>query len=221
MKFYKAMFAATVVLTLGMSGYASAQFGGLKVPGLGGGSSSGAVDIDTYLRESEIATTLMRRSVDQLARALATKEQIAEIEALKKQAAETTNDKEKAAKQDELQKSEAAMLNSKDFDQVASDQAKSKDLEKKKQLAGSAFNFLLAFIKDKELLEQSQPTIKAASGNPATLSKLGKIKDITASISTQLQLFPTLVTKVPKIFQAVGVKNPPSKASDAPMDVAD
>lgn len=51
----------------------------------------------------------------------------------------------------------------------------------------------------------------------AVSSKLGKVKDATGSLKTQLELASSLATKVPKVFKAVGVKKPPSKASDAPI----
>lgn len=218
MKFRISVIAAATALALGMSGSALAQFGGLSLPGLGK-SSSAAVDVDGFLANVKVAEALMTKSKDQLFDSLASKEKKAEIEALKKQAAEATDPKEKEAKAQEIQKSEIAALNALDMDKVASEDIKKMDDKQKQRLAGAAFNFVLAVLKDKELIGQSQGIISGLSSNPANLMKLGSIKDAAGSLKNQIESASSLVGKIPKVFSAVGIKNPPTKASDAPMEV--
>lgn len=213
--------AAAIALLLGAATLpAQAQLGGLSLPGMkaGGGSS---VDVDGFLKSALAAETLMRGSLDLLVASLASKEAVANIEALKKQAAEKTDAKERAAVEQEIVKSQAAEMNKLDFDKVANEDIKKMDANQKKKLAGATYNFLLATLKDKELVAQSKGVISSLSGNPANLGKLGSVKDSAGSLAAQLELAGTLATKVPKLFAAVGVKNPPSKASDAPVAIAD
>lgn len=212
--------AAAVALILGTSMAAHAQLGGLSLPGTGKSAPSSSVDVDGFLKNAVNAELLMRGSLDQLASSLASKEELAGIMALKKQAGEKTDSKEKAAIEQDIIKSQTALLNTKDFDKIANEDAKKMDAKQKKKLAGAAYNFMLAALQDKELISQSQGVISGLSGNPANLSKLGTVKDTAGSLKTQLELASSLVTKVPKVFTAVGVKNPPSKASDAPVVVS-
>jgi hypothetical protein len=200
---------------------AHAQLGGLGLPGMSKSSGAASVDVDGFLKNAVAAEGLMRSSLDQMIVALASKEQIAQIEALKKQASEKTDAKEKAAIEQEIVKSQTAALNTKDFDKVANEDIKKMDGKQKQKLAGAAFNFTLAVLKDKELVGQSQGVITSLTGNPANLGKLGSVKDAAGSLKNQLELASALATKMPKLFTAVGVKNPPSKASDAPMAAAD
>lgn len=216
MNFRTTVQTAAIVLILGASAGAQAGLGGLSLPSLGG-SSGASVDVDGFLKNAGVAETLMRSSLDQMVSSLASKEEIAKIDALKKQASEKTDAKEKGAIEQEIVKSQAAMLNAKDFDKVANEDIKKMDAKQKQKLAGAASNFILAALKDKELVGQSSGVISGLTGNPANLSKLGTVKDAAGSLKNQLELAANLITKVPKVFSAVGVKNPPTKASDAPV----
>ncbi|MBA5606777.1 hypothetical protein H3H36_15575 [Duganella sp. FT3S] len=220
MKIRNSVQAVATALLIAASATASAGLGGLTslIPG---GPSGGPVDAEGFLKNAAVAETLMRTSLDQLAISLATKEEIAQIDALKKQAAEKTDAKEKGAVEQEVAKSEAALLNARDFDKVASNEVKKMDAKQKQKLAGAATNFVLAMLKDKELMSQSSGILSGLGSNPANLSKVGAIKDAAGSMKNQLEVAGALATKVPKLFAAVGVKNPPSKASDSPVEIAD
>lgn len=208
-----------LALLVGVAGSASAQLGALFSAATT--ESSGVVDVDGFIKNALSAEALMRTSLDQMSASLATKEELARINALKQQAAEKTDAREKNAIEQEILKTEAAMLNAKDFDKLASEDAQKLDARQKRKLAGSAFNFTLAVLRDRDLVGQSQTVLSSVSGDPTQLGKLGKVKDATGSLKTQLELASALATKVPKVFKAVGVKKPPSKASDAPVASAD
>jgi hypothetical protein len=219
MKLRTSVHAIAAALIIGASATAAAG-----LPSLGslmpGQSSGAAVDVDGFLKNAGVAEALMRTSLDHMATSLATKEEIAQIDALKKQAAEKTDAKEKGAIEQEIAKSQAALLNSRDFDKVANEDVKKMDAKQKQKLAGAATNFVLAVLKDKELLSQSSGVMSGLAGNPANISKLGTVKDAAGSVKNQLELAASLATKVPKVFSAVGVKNPPTKASDAPVAIS-
>lgn len=215
MKLRNSVQAIAAALLIGVSATASsAGFGSLASLVPGGGQSSAAVDVDGYLKNAAVAEALMRTSLDQLASSLGSKEGIAEINALKKQAAEKTDAKEKGAIEQEIAKTQAAQLNALDFDKVANEEVKKMDAKQKQKLAGAATNFVLAMLKDKALLDQSSGMLSSLGSNPANLSKIGAIKDVAGSLKNQLEVAGSLATKVPKVFTAVGVKNPPTKESD-------
>lgn len=218
MKIRTSAHAIAAAFIIAASANASAGLPGLSLPGLGSSSSTAApVDVDGFLKNTTAAEQLMRTSLDHLVTSLASKEEVAKLEAMKKQAAEKTDSKEKGAADLEVQKSQAAVLNSLNYDQVASENVKKMDAKQKQKLSAAAINFVLATLKDKELLEQSSGMLSNMSSNPANLSKLGTLKDAASSLKNQLELAGSLATKVPKVFSAVGVKNPPTKASDAPV----
>jgi hypothetical protein len=212
--------AGVAALVMGMSLTAHAQLGGFSLPGAAK-TSAASVDPDGFIKNALAAELLMRSSLDQMVESLATKEEVAKIDALKKQAAEKTDSKEKGVIEQEILKTEAALLNAKDFDKLATDDVKKMDAKQKKKLGAAAYNFVLAVLKDKDLLAQSTSLISGMGSNPAHMSKLGSVKDAAASLKTQSELAATLATKVPKVFSAVGVKTPPAKASETPVAVAD
>jgi len=220
MKIRTSVQVIAAALLVGATATASAGLPGLSLPSLGGSSSGAPVDVDGFLKNAGVAETLMRSSLDHLVTSLASKEQIAQIDALKKQAAEKTDAKERGAVEQEVTKSQAAALNSIDFDKAANEDVKKMDSQQKQKLAGAAYNFMLAALKDKELVGQSSGVISGMSSSPANLSKLGTVKDVAGSLKNQVELAANLATKMPKVFSAVGVKNPPTKASDAPQAVS-
>jgi hypothetical protein len=218
MKRHMCVLALALAVAISGSESAQAQIGGFSLPGTKKPAAAGAVDPDTYLKNARDAEGLMSTSLDQMSSVVLAKEQMANIEALKKQAAETTDPKEKEALQQQVASSEAADLNQVDYDKYASDQEQKLSAQQKQNLAASSFNFLLAVLKDQQLSGQSKGVMDSLSGNPTALSKLGAVKDSAASIGSQLQMSSSLAGKMPKVFSAVGVKDVP-KVSDAPKPV--
>ena len=219
MKIRTSVHAIAAAVIIGASATASAGLPGLSLPGLGSSSNSTAnVDVDGFLKNASAAEQLMRTSLDHMVVSLASKEEVAKLEAMKQQAAEKTDSKEKGAAELEIQKSQAAVLNSLNYDKVATENVKKMDAKQKQKLGAAAVNFVLATLKDKELLEQSNSMLSSLGSNPANLSKLGALKDAAGSLKNQVEVAGALATKVPKVFAAVGVKNPPTKASDKPVE---
>lgn len=188
---------------------------------LTGTAGSSATDIDSLIKIAEEADGLMKKSLELMTGSLASKEEVAKIQELKKQAATKTDAKEKAAIEQEIVKSEAAALNNVNFEKAANDDIQKMDQKQKSQLGAASYNFLLAAMKDQDVVSSSSDAIGSSMSNPANLSKIGRLKDLVSSLSSQAQVTSSLVTKVPKIFGAVGLKNPPAKSSDKPMEIAD
>ncbi len=190
-----------------------------SLTGLNGGTA--ITDIDSLIKNAEEADGLMKKSLDFMSSSLVSKEQIAKIEELKKQASSKTDAKEKAAIEQEIVKSEAAALNNVNFEKVANEDIQKMDQKQKAQLGAASYNFLLAVMKDQDVASSSSAVIGNSISNPANISKIGRMKDLASNLSSQVQVSSALVTKVPKIFSAVGLKNPPSSSSDKPMEIAD
>jgi hypothetical protein len=85
-------------------------------------------------------------------------------------------------------------------------------------LGASAFNFTLALLQDKALIDQSKSIIASMSGNPMQLAKLAPIRDTATSLTNQISIGSQIAGKMPDIFKAVGVKAPTSK-DDKPKQV--
>lgn len=219
---FKIMVLVGSIAAFGSIPAAYAQFGGLMgMSGMSGTSNSAPADVDGFIKNSKAADELVKKSLDKMSATLANKEEAAKIEALKVQAAAATDPKEKDAIEQKAVKAQAAALNSIDFDKAANEDIKKMDDKQKKNLASSIYNFLIAQLKNKELVTTASNLVKQIGSNPMLIAKLSAVKDASSSISSQLEVTGQLVTKVPKLFKAVGIRNPPTKASDVPQEIAD
>jgi hypothetical protein len=197
---------------------AMAQFGKLGSL-LGGGSvKSVAADPDAFLSSALAAEKLMNNSVTLLSNSLTSKKDSAGLAAQRKAANEITDPAEKNAKLTEVKKSELALLNE-SLDKASIDSTiKEMDEKQRGDLGSAAFNFMLALLLDKDLIDQSKGLISSMSTNPAALTKIGSIKDAVSSLSKQVSDASSIAGKMPSIFSAVGVKAPASK-DEKPKDV--
>jgi hypothetical protein len=153
----------------------------------------------------------MNNSVTLMTRALLSKEKVAEFDARKKAALSMTDAADKKAGLAEVKKSELAGINEFLGNAKAEQDIKKMDGKKKEELAASAYNFMLALLQDKALVEQSKGLVSSLSSNPMNLSKVGSIKDAGSSLSNQISAASDVAGKMPKIFSAVGVTAPTSK----------
>lgn len=189
---------------------AMAQFG--KLPGMGGSSSSSAAaDPDAFLKSALAAEKLMNNSVTLMSHALTSKEKVAAFELARKAAQTETDPAEKKAKTLAVNKSEMAAVNEAMGNAKSDQDIKNMDAKKKAELGAAAYNFMLALLQDKALVEQSGSLISSLSSNPMNLSKVGGIKDAASSLSNQISAAAGVAGMMPKIFTAVGVTAPTSK----------
>lgn len=217
----KQVLAVVVASALGvLATPASAQFGKM-LGGLGGGSSSAAASADPqeFIKSAQAAEKLMNNSVALLAASLSSKEKAAELEAQRKAANAITDAAEKQAKLTELRKSEAAAVNEALNNANTEASIKKMGGQQRDNLAAAAYNFMLALLQDKALIEQGQSVVSSLSSNPMNISKLGGVKDAMSSLSNQVSAAASIAGKMPAIFTAVGVKAPASK-DEKPKQVA-
>jgi hypothetical protein len=180
--------------------------------------SAAPVDPDSFIKSAAGAEKLMGNSLQLLSRSLLSKEKSAQFDAAITSATKLTDPGERQAKTLEAQKDAVAALN----EQTSSDSLKA-DIDKlntaqRAQLGASAFNFTLALLQDKALIDQSKSIIASMSGNPMQLAKLAPIRDTATSLTNQISIGSQIAGKMPDIFKAVGVKAPTSK-DDKPKQV--
>ncbi len=187
------------------------SFGNLMGTMGGGNAAVTADDPDVFVQSAKAAEKLMDKSTTLLVHYLANKESIATIEAEKKTANEVIDPAEKQAKFTEVKKSEQAALN----EALSNDKFKVEilkmDSRQKKELGAAAFNFALAMLREKALMEQSKTLISSMSSNPANQRKLDSVKEATSSVSNQVSSASTIADKMPDLFSAVGMRGPVSK----------
>lgn len=204
---------------------ASAQLGGLKLPGIGAGNSSAdqakGPDIDTFLKTAETADGLVRKSGEVLFQAVATKDELAAHEANVKAANVVADPKEKEAALKKAAEDQQATLAKVDFNERAKVASTNLDAQRKKQVGSAIWNFTLGMLKNKELLEQGKGVVSAASSNPMAATKLIKAKDVMSSVSSQMGNIGKIATGIQKLSAAVGVDKLPTKSSDTPVAAAD
>lgn len=190
---------------------AIAQFGKIGgMLGLGSGTAI-AADPDAFLASALAAEKLMNNSVTLLTRTLVSKESSARLAAQLKAANEVTDPAERQAKKTAVQRSEIAELNEAFSNASIDSEIKKMDSKQRDELGSAAFNFMLALLQDKALLEQSKGLMSTMASNPASLVKVGSIKEAVSSLSNQMTAASAIAGKMPAIFTAVGVKAPVSK----------
>lgn len=190
---------------------ASAQFGSLLGSLVGGGGSAASTDPQEFIKSAQTAEKLMNNSLALMAASLSSKEKAAEFEAQRKAANAITDAAEKQAKLTELRKSEVAAVNEAVNNADVEANIKKMDSQQRENLAAAAFNFMLALLQDKALLEQGKGLVASLSTNPMNITKIGGIKDVISSLTNQLSAASSIVGKMPSIFTVVGVKAPVSK----------
>ena len=187
---------------------AMAQFGNL----LGGlSNSSASVTPEAFIESATAAEKLMNNSVTLLSRSLISKEQVAALVAQRKAANDTTDAAEKQAKLTEVNKSELAALNEAMANSKIESDVKKIGGKQREELGAAGFNFMLALLQDKALVDQGKGLVSSLSSNPMNISKVGGIKDTIGSLSNQISAASNIAGKMPAIFTAVGVKAPASK----------
>lgn len=181
-------------------------------------SSASAGDPDAFLKLALDAEKLMNNSLALMVTSLVSKDKQAALADQKMAANAITDDKEKEAKQAEWHKSELAAIQEATSNKQFDADVNNLDAKKKAELGASAFNFMLALLKDKDLVGQVSGLISSLSSNPMNLFKVGSIKDASVSLSNQMSDASQVAGKMPDIFKAVQVTAPTS-ASEKAKDV--
>lgn len=208
-----------IALAFGISTQVQAfGLGGL----VGGNKSSGGGNaeqqIDDFLKTADQAHGLTAKSVETLAGALLTKEANDKLKADMDAAQATQDAKEKEANIRKVEADRMAALSKVDWAKGAKEIEKSNDKKKQAQVGSSIYNFMLALLKDKDLMEKGSSLASSAASNPMLVTKLGKVKDVVGSISGQMDNMTKVATGLQKLSSVAKVTTLPTKATDEPKE---
>lgn len=211
-----------LVLALGLASTAHAQFGGIKLPGLGGGdsasASSGNIDgmVDDFNKESATINNVVSYATLQIVAALGDKEQIAAVRTVNENLKKTTDPKEKNSIQGTAIKEQSAVAQ----ELLASDQAKAKieklTPEMQKKVGQSIFAVAVASLRLPALADKGQKIVSSAGANPLNIMKVVSIKDGISLIATALPKMTTIASTGLKLMRDVKV-NPGNPAADSKL----
>jgi hypothetical protein len=214
----KYQLAVLVVGGLATLGVAHAQFGGLmKKPGGDSGQTSSAMSIADWIKIANDAKVLLDKSSSSLLEAVASKDELDKINALKKAASEAKDDKAKKELQLKIETETNAVLKAANYDQLAANLAKENNAKKTAGIGNAAFNFVLGVLKDKELLDTANAVMDGAKSNPMALKDIGKVKDVVSSISGQMAAMTAITTNLPKLAKVAKVEMPKS-STESPKE---
>lgn len=181
-------------------------------------AGSASVDPDGFLKAAANAEKLMSNSLKLLLGSLSSKEEAAKFDAKMQAAEKSTDPAEVNAQKLEIQKEAAATIAAESGKADIKNRINKLDSAQRKQLGAAAFNFSLALLQDKALIDQSKGLISGMSANPALLGKLGNVKDAVSSLTNQIETGSKVGGLMPEIFSTVGVKAPASK-DDKPKEM--
>jgi len=191
------------------------------IPGVGGGSAAAVSggDIDAFIQTANDANQMISTSSAHIFKALASKEEIAELEARMAAANAIADPAEKAAEVSKIKSDEATavqkVLASKDGE------AKLASMNKAQMASfgNAAFTFMLGVLKDKQLADGSTALVSGVSSNPTLLPRLGALKDVASSVSSQLSNTAKIGEGLVKLAKAGKIASLPTSASEKPKKV--
>ncbi|NBX76114.1 MAG: hypothetical protein EBQ92_06130 [Proteobacteria bacterium] len=169
---------------------ANAEFGG--VPGIGGGDKKGGgdagKDIKSFLEKAKKAEGLMSKTISSLVGVIVSTKEMGAIKA----AIKAQNSKISPRELDAKSILEGQSKLEEKVSTPAQEAAISKLSAKKKEALGNAIhNFILAGLKDKELVENGKDIVSSVSSNPMEAAKmagqLGSVKDTISSLTSQME----------------------------------
>ncbi len=197
---------------------AQGQFG--KLPGISKKDSKvSAGDIDAFFATAEQARTMMEDSAFYLIDALKSKELAQQLRDQRAAATKIADPKEKDAKLSEVDRSALAALESIDYDQQSAALEKEQDDKKRQSVSASMWNFSLAVLKDKALVERGRTLISSAGSNPTMMSRTGRLKDTVSSLAGQAPASAKVVAGLQKVAKAIKVTEFPKSESDTPKSI--
>lgn len=193
------------------------------LPKLGASASAGNVDADikSFLQTSDEAHALTTRSATALGNALLTKEKMQANSDALDAANKIADPKERDIAVAKVQADLQAELAKVDYQSQAAALAKENDSKKNALVGASMYNFVLGLLKDKELVGRGQSLVSGAASNPAAITKMGKVKDVVASLSGQMDNMGKIAVGLQKMSGVIKSKPLPTSAASAPVSVAD
>jgi hypothetical protein len=204
---------------------ASAQFGGLRNMLPMGGMSAPARNVDGFLERAEQAELLTRISADAIYGAVESEADAAAVAAARKANAAIVDPREREAAERKLDAEVTATLATVDWDAQQQRMQANMDAERNHHLGVAIFNFMLAVLKDEELVATGKSMLGSIGANPmqavALVGKLGALKDATWALASQMGNLSHIATGIPKLMTVAKVDQLPASASEAPRSASD
>jgi len=216
----------TVIAALAMGLVSAGTVGAWGLPSLPSvGKSTAYGDIDGFLYRAKNAEALIDKSADSLFKAVASKEEQAKMEEMRKKLNETTDDKEKNALRQQITESEMATIEKRAQDKELQEEAKKWDEKKKAMVATAFYNFSLGALQAGLLVPEGTSMANSISSNPINAVPLAfKIKSVWEAIKTIKGILGGTVNVISAMKPLMSAANievkSPSSASEKPKDAS-
>lgn len=178
-------------------------------------------DVDAFIQTARQADQLINQSARLIYLALASQEEKAKHEAAIKAANEMTDVSEKKAKLEQINADTATALQKTLNNQETVNSINKMNAAQRKNLAGSAFNFMLGLMKDKELAQRSTNLVSGVSSNPMLAPKLVNLKEAVNSVTGQVTNGVKIADGLVSLAKAGNMKIMPASTSDKPVAVSE
>lgn len=205
---------------------AQAQFGGIasKIPGLGGGGASNsgasATDIDAYLVQSMETAVLIGVAAALLSDAKYGKIDRAASAATVRAIRGSANPREAGAALSFMRADDQATgLNASSAQSLETNMA-SASADDRAIIGTALINLAIGLPRAVKLAAQAPGLIAGMATNPASLGKVGKLKDVAALIGLEIKYTADIVPILPKLMLAAKVKMPANPATSRPVPFA-
>lgn len=207
--------AAPAAMAFGLGNITSA------IPGVGGGSAAAvsAGDIDAFIQTANDANLMISTSSSHIFKALASKEDIAALEARLATANAIANTAEKEAELNKIKSDEATIVQKVLASKEGEDKLSTMNKAQMASFGNAAFTFMLGVLKDKQLAEGSTALVSGVSSNPTLIPRLGALKDVASSVSSQLSNTAKIGEGLVKLAKAGKITALPTSASEKPKKV--
>ncbi|CAG9180107.1 hypothetical protein [Cupriavidus pampae] len=207
--------AAPAAMAFGLGNITSA------IPGVGGGSAAAvsAGDIDAFIQTANDANLMISTSSSHIFKALASKEDIAALEARLATANAIANTAEKEAELNKIKSDEATIVQKVLASKEGEDKLSTMNKAQMASFGNAAFTFMLGVLKDKQLAEGSTALVSGVSSNPMLIPRLGALKDVASSVSSQLSNTAKIGEGLVKLAKAGKITALPTSASEKPKKV--
>ncbi|MFM0140634.1 hypothetical protein [Caballeronia grimmiae] len=226
MKTYSALLGALVVTGLAIQMPQANAFGlgslTSAIPGVGGGSSAGAVtgaDVDSFIKTAQDADAMIATSSRYIYRALEGEKAIKEQEDKLAAANAIADPAEKAAALNKIRDDEATAVQKALASNDIQAKLASMNKEQLKSFGNAAFTYFLGVLKDKQLADGSRALVSGVAANPMLLPRLAALKDVVASVSAQAISTAKIGEGLVNLASAGKIAALPTSASEAQKPV--
>jgi len=194
---------------------ASAQLGGLSSkPKVSGGGAT-PQEVDKFLKDAVQADALVQQASLLLFNAVASKEEVAAIEAKIKAAKAIDDPKEREAKVREWEADVKTKLAKVDFDKAAEKLKAEKNAEKNESIRSSLWNMALGGLKDADLVNSGK-RMTSGPPSPEVADRIPAVKEAIEKLASQGEGVTKILGRAKSLMATVGLQSLPTSASEKP-----